>query len=184
MRISITSWVQEELRRWIDDGAICVDATVGKGGDTIYLCEAAGAKGKVVGFDIQKEALKTADKRLKEKNLKAELHLAGHECMDEYLEEDTVSVIMFNLGYLPGGNHKIATKSATTLQAIEKGLLLLKHGGILSLCIYSGGDNGFEERNQVLEFLKGLDDKKYLVIQQKFFNKVEHAPLPVFILKL
>ena len=33
-----------------------------------------------------------------------------------------------------------------------------------SFGIYSGGDSGFEERDGVLDYLKGLDSKKYLVV--------------------
>ena len=61
---------------------------------------------------------------------------------------------------------------------------LLKTGGVMSLCIYSGGDTGFEEKDRVLDFLRELDDRKYFVLKQDFYNKINHPPLPVLILKL
>ena len=67
--------------------------------------------------------------------------------MGAYAKENTVSCITFNFGYLPGGDHTLATKADTSVQAIEEGLRLLKKDGLMSLCIYSGGDSGFEEKD-------------------------------------
>ena len=88
------------------------------------------------------------------------------------------------LGYLPGGDHTLATKPATTLPALEKALALLKTGGLLSLMIYSGGDSGFEEKEQVLAWLKGLDPERYMVLIESFYNRPNNPPLPVFIKKM
>ena len=92
--------------------------------------------------------------------------------------------ICFNFGYLPGGDHHLATKTNTTIQAVEAGLGMLKTGGIMSICIYSGGDSGFEERDGVLEYLSQLDDRKYFIARQDFPNKKNNPPMPVFIIKL
>ncbi len=116
--------------------------------------------------------------------MNAELILDGHEHMKEYVKEMAVSCIMFNLGYLPGGDHHLATKTNTTIQAVEAGLGMLKTGGIMSICIYSGGDSGFEERDGVLEYLSQLDDRKYFIARQDFPNKKNNPPMPVFIIKL
>lgn len=71
----------------------------------------------------------------------------------------SVSCVVFNFGYLPGGAHDLATKAQTSLEAVEQSLELLKKGGIISLCIYSGKDSGFEEKEALMEYLKGLDSK-------------------------
>ena len=60
--------------------------------------------------------------------------------MDVYAEEETVSCITFNLGYLPGGDHSVATRADSSISAVESGLKLLKIGGLMTLCIYSGWD--------------------------------------------
>lgn len=181
MRVSITQWVHQELQRFIKQGDLCIDATVGKGYDTEYLCSLTS---RVIGFDIQKEALDTAKKHLSLKGYEPKLILESHANMGRYAEKETVQAIVFNLGYLPGGDHSIQTRPDSTIKAISAGLDLLKTGGIISLCIYSGGDTGFEERDKVLEFLKHLDERKYLVVKQDFYNKDHHPPLPVMILKL
>ena len=112
------------------------------------------------------------------------LILGSHEHMDAYFPARSVDLIMFNLGYLPGGDHALATKPATTLPALEKALALLKTGGLLSLMIYSGGDSGFEEKEQVMAWLKGLDPERYMVLIESFYNRPNNPPLPVFIKKM
>ena len=104
--------------------------------------------------------------------------------MDRYASPETVSCIVFNLGYLPGGDHSLATRPETTLTAIEQGLTLLKPGGLISLCIYSGGDSGFAERDALLDYLKTLDPRQYLVVLSQYYNRPHHPPIPVLIHKV
>lgn len=184
MRITITDWIHQVLRSHISEGDLCIDATMGKGNDTLFLCQQTGPAGQVAAFDIQKAALSFTREKLERNHVSARLILDGHEHMGNYFQPETVQCIMFNLGYLPGGDHHLATKSETSIQAFEKGFRLLKPGGIMSICIYSGKDSGFEERDQVLAYLKTLNDRKYFVIKQEFPNKSNHPPMPVFILKL
>lgn len=184
MRITMTDWIHQVLDGYIKEGDCCIDATMGKGGDTYYLCQKTGEKGKVYAFDVQQEALRQTKEKLDKHEMNAELILDGHEHMREYVKETEISCVMFNLGYLPGGDHRLATKTNTTIQAVEAGLELLKTGGIMSICIYSGGDSGFEERDGVLEYLSRLDDRKYFIARQDFPNKKNNPPMPVFIIKL
>ena len=95
-----------------------------------------------------------------------------------------VSCIVFNFGYLPGGDHKIATKAESSVEAIRQGLTLLEKNGMMSLCIYSGGDSGFEERDRILAYLKGLDSRKYLVIMSSYYNRPNNPPIPAMIIRL
>lgn len=41
----------------LEKGDIAVDATMGKGNDTVLLAELVGISGKVYAFDIQREAV-------------------------------------------------------------------------------------------------------------------------------
>ena len=94
--------------------------------------------------------------------------------MEQYADAGTISCITFNLGYLPGGDHSLATRADTTLSAVRQGLTLLQKDGLMVLCIYSGGDTGFEEREALLPFLKALDPQKYLVILSSYYNRPNH----------
>ena len=78
----------------------------------------------------------------------------------------------------------MCTQAETSITAIKTGLNLLKKGGILSLCIYSGGDTGFEERDAILSYLKTLDSQNYLVIQSEYLNRPNNPPIPALVIRL
>lgn len=181
----ITEYVHHFLECHVKPGDICVDATMGNGNDTLKLCELVGEQGKVYAFDIQKQALENTEKRLKDHKVIhiASLILDSHTHMDNYIVENQVDCIVFNFGYLPSGDHKLATRPETSIEAVKLGLSVLKKGGLMSLCIYSGKDSGFEERDALLSFLKELDSKKYLVILSSYYNRPNHPPIPVMIIK-
>lgn len=182
----ITSWVQHFIEDHVQPGDLCIDATMGNGNDTALLSRLAGEKGKVWAFDIQEQALEHTKERLEKEAcpLNWELLLMSHEKMGNYAKPDTVSCITFNLGYLPGGDHAKATRAESSIRAIETGLSLLKKKGLMTVCIYSGGDTGFEEKEAVLSYLKGLDAKKYLVIVSEYANRPNHPPIPVLVVKM
>ena len=182
----ITEWCHHFIREHVKQGDICIDATAGNGNDTQLLCELVGEHGKVFAFDIQEKAVQHTRERLEQENLlpRAEVLLESHVNMKHYVEEDSISCIVFNFGYLPGGDHSLATRKDTSIQAIHEGLKLLKKGGMMSLCIYSGGDSGFEERDAILEELKNLDSKRYLVILSSYYNRPNNPPIPVMVIKL
>ena len=182
----ITEWCHHFIKEHVQRGDCCIDATAGNGNDTQLLCELVGENGKVLAFDIQEMAVKHTKERLEKAGLinRAEVLLESHVNMKQYVRENSVSCIVFNFGYLPGGDHNLATKGETSIQAIHQGLNLLKKGGMMSLCIYSGGDSGFEERDAILEELKKLDTKQYLVVLSSYYNRPNHPPIPVLIIKL
>ncbi len=181
----ITEWCHEIIRSQVRREGCYIDATMGRGHDTLLLCELAGAKGHVLAFDIQEEALKDTEELLEKCGMpgRAELILDGHEHMEKYACPESVDLICFNFGYLPGGDHRIATRPETSILAIEKGLVLLKAGGMMSLCIYSGGDTGFEEKEKILEYIKELPSRNYTVIVNQYYNRENNPPIPVFIWK-
>ncbi|MCH1980979.1 class I SAM-dependent methyltransferase [Ruminococcus sp. OA3] len=182
----ITQWCSHFIREQIEPGDLCIDATAGNGHDTLLLCRLVGENGRVLAFDIQPEALNQTCSRLTEAGVadRAELILDSHSHMASYAADNSVSCIVFNLGYLPSGDHTIATRAETTLEALGDALRLLKKGGMISLCIYSGGDSGFDEREAILPYLKTLDPKYFLVIMSEYYNRPNHPPIPVLILKL
>ncbi len=173
----------EFLAAHVREGDLCIDCTAGRGKDTAFLCELAGKSGRVIAFDIQQAAVDSTKALLAERGLSAEVHLASHSRIDEYAEEGSVSAVVFNLGWLPGGDHSINTRAETSIEAITKGLRLLKKGGIMSLSIYYGRDTGYEERDAVLRFLRELPLTEYTVIVGEFVNRPNDPPISVRIYK-
>lgn len=181
----ITRWCQELLRIQVPENGFYIDATTGNGNDTLFLCELAKERGHVLGFDIQQQALDHTKQVLVQNHMeeRAQLICDSHVNMGKYAEEESADAICFNFGYLPGGDHALATKANTSLAAIGEGLKLLKNGGVMSLCIYSGGDSGFEERDAILSYLRKLDDQRYIVIVNEYYNRKNNPPIPAFIIK-
>lgn len=182
--LQVTSLIHRFVSDHVTQGDICIDATAGRGQDTLFLCQLAGRQGEVMAFDIQAQALEDTAKLLAEHQCMAELVLDSHANMGDYMAEGTVSCIMFNFGYLPGGDHRIQTKAESSIAAISAGLRLLRKGGIMTLCLYSGKDSGCEEKTAVLAFLKELDCREYLVITGCYYNRPNNPPMPVLIQKL
>ena len=182
----ITSWVHHFIEDHVQPGDVCIDATMGNGNDTALFSRLTGEEGRVVAFDVQQLALDNTKAKLEKENCPGnyELVLESHEKMGNYAEENSVSCIAFNLGYLPGGDHRKATRAESSIRAMETGLKLLKKKGMMTVCIYSGGDSGFEEKDAVLSYLKELDSKKYLVIISEYANRPNNPPIPVLVIKL
>ena len=183
--VQITQWCAHFITDQVQPGDICIDATMGNGNDTILLSSLCKETGHVYAFDIQEQALAHTRQRLLDADAPQNytLLLESHTNMDHYVQPESVSCIVFNLGYLPGGDHTKATQASSSIEALTRSLSLLKKGGLISLCIYSGGDSGFEERDAVLSWLKNLDSHKYLVIRSDYYNRPNNPPIPVLIIR-
>lgn len=171
------------LREHVQPGDICVDATAGRGFDTKLLCELTGASGTVHAFDIQPAAIESTAALLRENGLTAALHLESHENMANYIAPQTLSVAVFNFGWLPGGDHSVFTRAESSIAALKAALNLLRLGGALALCIYYGGANGFSERDAITEFLASLDSRYFTVLEMRFPNRTGCPPFAVFVTK-
>lgn len=184
-RFTVTDFCHQFISNYLKKAALCVDATAGNGHDSEFLCRLVGDGGKVLAFDIQAAAVEATRTRLSRLGLDhiGEVIFDSHDRMENYLEPNSTDCIMFNFGYLPGGDHGMATRPDTSLSAVRQGLTCLKPGGLMCLCIYSGGDTGFAERDTLLPFVKGLNPKEFLVIVSDYANRPGNPPIPVFILK-
>lgn len=174
--------VHEVVKKHTPKGGVAIDATAGRGYDTAFLCDVVGEEGRVYAFDIQQSAIDSTKALLDSQNKTATLILDSHANMDNHIKEE-VDVIVFNLGYLPHGDHSIYTHYESTKEAITKGLDLLKSGGVMCVSIYYGRDSGYEEKNALIPWLKTLDSDKYQVLATFFHNWGGDPPIPIIILK-
>ncbi len=168
----------------VRQGDTVIDATMGNGYDTLFLAGLVGEEGKVYAFDIQALALDRTRQRLEQSDCLGwcRLILDGHQHMDKYVQ-GPVKLVIFNLGYLPKGDHSIGTRFETTREALEKSLDLISDDGLILIVVYYGGDSGFEEKEQLLTFLQSLDGKKYSVMKTDFINQINCPPLLIAIEK-
>ncbi|MEW5921259.1 MAG: class I SAM-dependent methyltransferase [Bacillota bacterium] len=161
----------------LSTGDTAVDATVGNGRDTVFLARLVGGEGKVWAFDIQQQALAAAARLLEQEKLTPRVTLvhSGHECLARYAG-DNLGAVMFNLGYLPGGDHSIVTRPSTTLIALETALQKLRPGGVATLIIYRGHEGGKEEEEALLSYCSGLDQTRFTVLHYCMLNQVNDPP--------
>lgn len=167
----------EYLKANVRKAATVVDATAGKGRDTLLLASLVGENGKVIAFDIQKEAIE-ASKRLTDENGLSErvtFICDSHENIKRRVAK--ADGVVFNLGWLPGSNHEIRTTAETSIRAIKAATEILTDDGFVLICIYYGGLSGFGERDSVLEFLKTLDPKEFTVAVTGFPNRGGCPPI-------
>jgi len=166
--LSLVHQAHSALAEIINEGDCVIDATVGNGHDTLFLAQHVGVDGTVYGFDIQETALDEAHRRLSEAGLvqRVSLYHAGHEVMATVLPESLhgkIKVVMFNLGYLPGGDKQRTTAIATTLAALEQARELLASGGAISVLAYTGHPGGCEEAEAVKNWAAALAPDYYNV---------------------
>ena len=87
----ITYWCHEIIRAQAARGGIYIDATMGKGNDTLLLCELAGDAGKVIAFDIKNGTGRNRKIQCKKENKveqmgeRVRLIQASHQYMDQYV---------------------------------------------------------------------------------------------------
>ena len=166
------------ITNYVREGSKVLDCTVGNGNDTLDLAKLVGDNGKVYGFDIQSVALETTKNKLKIEGLENRVLLIedSHEYIDKYISEE-LDLIIYNLGYLPGGDKSIKTNSITTVKSIKKALNLLKSNGLLLIVSYTGHAGGKEEKEKLESYLKSLDQKYANVLEFNFINQKNNPPI-------
>ena len=170
------------VQKVLKPGDWAIDATAGNGKDTLFLAKTVTKSGQVFAFDIQDQALEMTRNLLAVNNalIGVQLIKTGHENMDSIVS-GKVKAVMFNLGYLPGGDHGVITRPETTLAGIRQALNLLDQGGIITITIYSAHPGGTEEKEAVEELVENLDSRKWNVLKWSFLNKSTNAPFIVVI---
>ena len=173
------------LRRCVREGDTVVDATMGNGGDTLFLCGLVGETGHVIAFDVQEAAVNRTQERLAQAGVidRARLLLAGHETMREHVQ-GPVQAVMFNLGWLPGAAHAVTTRVETTLAAVSAAVELLAPGGVATVCIYPGHEEGTRELAALIEYAASLDVRRYNVLHHRFLCAPAHTPQLILIQRM
>jgi SAM-dependent methyltransferase len=173
------------LRQKVQQGDLAVDATCGNGFDTLLLAELAGEGGKVWGFDIQPTAI-AATRALLEREGRAsnvELIEAGHETLADFVSPGLAAVV-FNLGYLPGGDTALITSAGNTISALDQAALLLKKGGIITVALYTGHQGGPEEAAVVENWAAALPPKNFNTWSSRQLNRPPIAPYLILVEKI
>lgn len=175
------------LEESVEKGDFVVDATCGNGHDSIFLSDLIGEKGRVLSFDIQKQAIQTTKQKLiQDERTNVTLIHDSHENLYDYLSIQKgveVGGAIFNLGYLPRSDKTIVTEGKSTLKAIQILLDYLKKDRLIVLVVYHGHEGGKDEKEMLLKYMLHLDQKKYNVLRYGFINQKNNPPFILAIQK-
>lgn len=194
---SATELALHTARAYINEESIVIDATCGNGHDTLALAKSAPAM--LYAFDVQDAALSATCRLLESEGFSPRVCLPdddpsddssillirdSHENIGKYLEKYQrpydgalhADVIMFNLGYLPGGDKRLTTRLGTTLSALKSSLALLSPGGIICITMYSGHSEGAKEKAGLLAFAEELDPHIFHADRVSMLNQPNCPP--------
>lgn len=178
------------LRERLRPGDWAVDATAGNGQDTLLLTQLTGPDGKVFAFDIQPEAINATARLLAESGIAATgftLITTSHENMSAHLPADAqgqLAAVIFNLGFLPGGDKSVITQPGSTLSGMRDAMLLIRRGGLLLLVLYPGHPGGALESEAVRAEVSGLPPRFWQVTEHRALNTARPAPFVIVLEKL
>lgn len=166
----------------VSPGDRVIDATCGNGHDTLKLARLVLTEesGEVYAIDVQASALEKS-RELLSQNLSPLLcqrvHWAAesHENFPQAILPESVKLIVYNFGYLPGGDKSLTTKTDTTLESVKQALTLLCKGGALSLTCYPGHAEGATEEALLGELLTSLSPREWSVCHHVWRNR-RNAP--------
>lgn len=169
------------LSEYVSEGDTVIDATAGNGHDTLALARLVGGSGKVYAFDVQESAIDNTKALLEKEGFiaRCELIRGSHEFMADSISErdrGRISAVVFNLGYLPGGEKEKTTCAETTLVAVKQALALIRTSGIVAITMYGGHRQGAEEKGALLRFSANLSQKEYHAAYVSFINQQNSPP--------
>jgi len=171
-------------RSLIKPGAIVCDATCGNGQDSAILASLCldEDKGRLFCIDIQKPAIDATFELLsslfsKKVLSKTSFFQQSHATFPPQIP--LCDLIVYNLGYLPGGCKHLTTIVESTRSSLQNALPLLKQGGVITIMCYPGHAEGLLEENNLISLTSSLDPKEYLVYHQKILNRSKAPSLLV-----
>ena len=171
-------WAAERMETALFPGARAVDATMGNGRDTLWLCQRVGPEGHVYAFDIQAQAVESTRARLTEAGIadRVSLILDSHANMATHVHQPP-RLIAFNLGFLPGGDKQVTTLLPSTLAAVRAAMDLLLPGGVLLVCCYPGHAEGQRELDALRGAFAAVPPQAFNILEHRFVNAGPGAPV-------
>ncbi|NJM36955.1 MAG: methyltransferase domain-containing protein [Akkermansiaceae bacterium] len=180
-----TTLLHDILKSKICSGDKVIDATAGNGHDTVFLAECVGKTGNVLAFDVQEAAIISARERLAATGYSERVgfYQKSHAEMGNHAAPESVSAILFNLGYLPGEDHALTTELGETLRALEIATNLLRSGGVLSVICYPGHPAGAIEAEAVEKWAAALATRGWRIAKYGAIGTRRPAPFLLLIHK-
>lgn len=166
-------------QKLIQNGDTVIDATCGNGQDTLILAQLCLEKdeGLLYAIDILPKAIELTQKHLQEVldvDILPRVRFinACHSEFPDEIHPESVKLIAYNLGYLPGsGDKNRTTMVETTLKSLKNAMKLVQPGGAISITLYPGHPEGQREENNILALAKELDPLKWNSCHHQWINR-------------
>ena len=142
------SFTQALWKKHLNPLDLVIDATCGHGLDAVFLSHLPVS---LVLIDIQLEAINSSRKNLAHRQDIAFYH-QSHTHFPSLPKPPRL--IVYNLGYLPGGNKRLTTQRESTLMSLQAALDLLAEDGLISMMCYPGHEEGALEAIAIKKFVQ------------------------------
>lgn len=149
------------------------DATAGNGHDAEALAALVGPTGHLLAIDAQPAAVEATRARLEAAGLlpRCTLVAACHSTLCSLAEPSSLSLVCFNLGYLPGSDKQVVTQPASTVAALAAAACCLQPGGLLTALCYVGHPGGLAEAEAVEAWAAGLHPSAWHASITRLLNR-------------
>jgi 16S rRNA C1402 N4-methylase RsmH len=157
----------------LKEGGTVIDATCGNGHDSLELAKLvlSPTAGTLHCIDIQQQAISNTQERLSRELPfsvfeRVRFHCQSHETFPREISRNSVALVNYNLGYLPGSprndiTNPIITRLESTVPSLEKAVELIQNEGLLCVTAYPSHTHGDDEALAVSEFFSTLDPLKW-----------------------
>ncbi len=152
---------------------LVVDATLGNGHDTLFLINNYK---KVISFDIQELAIKRS-KKLLDGYANIDIIKDNFINIPKYVNQP-IDCLIYNLGFLPGSDHKIKTNPTDVVLSLKNTLPMLSKGGVCIVVSYTQHDDGLEYA-AILHFVSNLPHYKFIITKFETEYVIEIKKSPV-----
>lgn len=166
---------------YVREGDFVIDATCGNGHDTYALAKMVGSKGMVLAIDIQEPAITKAKHLIVQEGIDNVTFVQSdfrflRRLSEEVSGDKAPSAVVFNLGYLPGGDKDVTTKAEDTCFAVEEALRMIRIGGIVTVVLYSGHTEGAKEKSALMNWAEQLPGSLFHVVYANMLNQKNAPP--------
>lgn len=160
--------------------AVCIDATLGQGKDSLFFLEQH--PGQIHAFEIDAEIAAEAAERLESRRkqlqeqtgcrTRLQVHPLSHHHMQEVLcgLQGQADAVIFNFGWYPKEAGRSQTLPQTSAQAVEQALGLLRPRGRMALVFYPHDLAALEEEAVLSVLERHQDSLEVQKVKNLFVN--------------
>jgi len=162
-------------RELLRPGDVAIDATCGNGQDTLFLAKLPLSS--LFALDVQKSAIEKTEELLalhldESERKRVSLHWMSHSNLKRVPSLLSPRLIVYNLGYLPGGDKTATTRTESTLESVASALEILIPGGAVSATCYPGHPEGEREEEALLALAAQLPADRWRVVHHRWLNRL------------